>query len=258
MTFSRYTPEQRRTMIMDAAREKGRILVTDLAQALSASNETIRRDLNELAASGVLRKFHGGACLPSLVKENPFAIRMSEQTSGKRAVAHAAARLFVDGETLFIDTGTTTLFLAEELAKLKDLSVVTNSSAIAASLSRNNNSVFLLGGQYQPDAGETTGAATIEQIAAYRATHTVLTVGAIHPRDGIMDFSVGEAQVARAMIGQADRITVVADRTKIGRSAFAKVCGLEAIDRLVTDVPPPPEMTDALLGAAVEVIVAGV
>lgn len=243
-------------MIMDAAREKGRILVVDLAEALSASNETIRRDLNALAASGALRKFHGGACLPSLVREDPFVVRMSEQTSGKRAVARAAARLFADGETLFIDTGTTTLFLAEEMARLKDLSVVTNSSAIATSLSRNNNSVFLLGGQYQSDAGETIGAATIEQIGNFRATHAVLTVGALHPRDGVMDFSIGEAQVARAMIGQADRVTVVADRTKIGRSAFARVCALETIDCLVTDVPPPPDMMDALLAAAVELVVA--
>lgn len=256
MTFSRFTPEQRRTMIMDIAREKGRILVEDLVLQLSASSETIRRDLNQLAASGALRKFHGGACLPSLVDENPFSMRMSEQTAGKRAIARTAARLFGNGETMFIDTGTTTLFLAEELSRLDNLSVVTNSSAIAGTLSGRTNSVFLLGGLYQADAGETTGEATIEQIANFRAAHTVLTIGAIHARNGVMDFSLGEAQVARAMIEQGDRLTVIADHSKVGRGAFAKVCQLDTIDRFVTDKRPPSEMMDALLAAGVEVIVA--
>jgi DeoR family glycerol-3-phosphate regulon repressor len=243
-------------MIMDFARQRGRILVEDLVAELSASSETIRRDLNQLAAAGALRKFHGGACLPSLADETPFSIRMSEQTGAKRAIARATARLFSGGETLFIDTGTTTLFVAEELAELGNLSVVTNSAAIAATLSRTGNTVFLLGGLFQPDAGETTGEATVEQIAGFRATHVILTVGAIHPRDGVMDFSLGEAQVARAMIEQADRLTVVADRSKIGRSAFSKVCRIDAIDRFVTDAPPPAEMADAFRAAGIEVIVA--
>lgn len=256
MTFSRFSPEQRRTMIMDIARQKGRILVEDLVQQLSASSETIRRDLNQLANVGALRKFHGGACLPSLADENPFSIRMSEQTAGKRAIARAAAKLFGDGETMFIDTGTTTLFLAEEMSELGNLSVVTNSSAIAASLSGRTNSVFLLGGLYQADAGETTGEATIEQISNFRAAHAVLTIGAIHARNGVMDFSLGEAQVARAMIEQADRLTIIADHSKVGRGAFAKVCQLDVIDRFVTDVRPSADTMDALLAAGVEVIVA--
>jgi len=241
---------------MDIARHKGRILVEDLAAELEASSETIRRDLNQLAAAGALRKFHGGACLPSLVHEDPFSIRMSEQTNAKRAIGRATAHLFSQGETLFIDTGTTTLFVAEELAGLGNLSVVTNSCAIAATLSRADNTVFLLGGLFQSDAGETTGEATIQQISDFRAAHAVLTVGAIHARDGVMDFSLGEAQVARAMIGQADKLTVVADRSKIGRSAFARVCQLDAIDRIVTDAMPTGEMADAFLVAGVEVVVA--
>lgn len=256
MTSSRFSPEQRRTMIMDIAREKGRILVEDLVQQLSASSETIRRDLNQLAASGALRKFHGGACLPSLAEENPFSIRMSEQTAGKRAIARKAANLFGNGETMFIDTGTTTLFFAEELAHVSNLSVVTNSSAIAAALSGPANNVFLLGGLYQSDAGQTTGEATIEQISNFRAAHAILTIGAIHGRNGVMDFSLGEAQVARAMIEQADRVTIIADHSKVGRGAFAKVCPLDVIDRFVTDMRPPAETMDALLGAGIEVIIA--
>ncbi|MGN6145975.1 MAG: DeoR/GlpR family DNA-binding transcription regulator [Mesorhizobium sp.] len=257
MAFSRYSPDQRRTMIMDVAREKGRVLVEDLARDLSASSETIRRDLNLLASAGIVRKFHGGACLPSLVDENPFSVRMAEQTAGKRAIARAAAQLFNDGDTLFIDTGTTTLFLAEELARLDNLSVVTNSTAVAATLSaRRTNTVFLLGGLYRPDASQTIGEATIEQISGFRAAHVVLTIGAIHARDGVMDFSLGEAQVARAMIEQADRLTVIADHSKVGRGAFARVCQIDAIDRFVTDVRPQAETMDALLAAGVEVIVA--
>jgi DeoR family glycerol-3-phosphate regulon repressor len=256
MTLSRFTPEHRRTMIMDIARERGRLLVEDLVQEFSASSETIRRDLNHLAAAGALRKFHGGACLPSLVDETPFSIRMSEQISGKRAIARAAARLFTNGDSLFIDTGTTTLFLAEELVHLSNLSVVTNSSTIAAALSGNGNTIFVLGGLYQADAGETIGPATIEQIGRFHASHAVLTIGAIHPKNGVMDFSLGEAQVARAMIEHADHVTVIADRSKVGRGAFGKVCTLETIDRFITDIAPAPDMTQALLDAGVELVVA--
>ena len=256
MSPRRFSPRQRHQMILDFARQKGRILVDDLAARLSASNETIRRDLNQLAAAGLLRKFHGGACLPSLMDENPFSSRMSEQAGAKRAIALATAQLFNGGETLFIDTGTTTLFVAEELAKLGNLSVVTNSSAIAATLSRSGNTVFLLGGLFQSDARETTGEATVEQIGNFRAAHVVLTIGAIHPHVGIMDFSLGEAQVARAMIAQAEKLTVVADNSKIGRSAFAKVCGIEAIDRFVTDQPLPADMAEALRAAGAEIIIA--
>jgi len=256
MTLSRFSPEQRRTMIMDIAREKGRLLVEDLVRELSASSETIRRDLNHLAAAGALRKFHGGACLPSLADETPFSIRMSEQISGKRGIARAAARLFTNGDTIFIDTGTTTLFFAEELALFRNLSVVTNSSAIAARLSGSGNNVFLLGGFYQADAGETIGPTTIQQIASFHASHAVLTIGAIHPKNGVMDFSLDEAQVARAMIEHADHVTVIADRSKVGRGAFGTVCTLDAIDRFVTDVRPGPAMTEALLQAGVEIIVA--
>lgn len=256
MTTSRLTPEARRVRIMDFARENGRILVEDIAQRLSASSETIRRDLNLLASSGALRKFHGGACLPSLTDENPFSTRMSEQTAGKRAIGRVAAELFVDGETMFIDTGTTTLFFAEELRRLQNLAVVTNSTSIAATLSGGSNSIYLLGGLYQGDAGETTGETTVEQIGNFRASHAVLTSGAVHALNGMMDFSPSEAQVARAMIEQADRLTVLADNSKIGRSAFARVCPLNAIDRLVTDIRPPEDMVEALAAAGVELVVA--
>ncbi len=171
-------------------------------------------------------------------------------------IARAAARLFTNGDTIFIDTGTTTLFFAEELAHFRNLSVVTNSSAIAARLSGSGNNVFLLGGFYQADAGETIGPTTIQQIASFHASHAVLTIGAIHPKNGVMDFSLDEAQVARAMIEHADHVTVIADRSKVGRGAFGTVCTLDAIDRFVTDVRPGPAMTEALLQAGVEIIVA--
>ncbi|PSM15927.1 DeoR/GlpR family DNA-binding transcription regulator [Nitratireductor sp. StC3] len=256
MSTRKFTPEARRTLIMDYAREQGRILVEDLTIRFGASSETIRRDLNHLAAIGALRKFHGGACLPSLTEESPFAQRMASQPTGKRSIARAVVRSLTAGDTLFIDTGTTTLMLAEEMQPLTDLSVVTNSTAIAATLAHGNNSIYLLGGLYQPDAGETTGEITIEQIANFRASHAILTAGAVHPVNGMMDFSLGEAQVARAMIEQADHLVVLADRTKLGRSAFAKVCPLSRIDRLVTDAPPPDDLADALRAANVDVVIA--
>ena len=110
-------PGIRRERIVDLVRERERVSVDDLAALLGSSRETIRRDLTELAGRGLIRKVHGGAMMPEVPREGAFPARLSEAIREKRAVARAAAALFGAGDTLFIDTGTTTLLFAEELAR---------------------------------------------------------------------------------------------------------------------------------------------
>src|SRR5262245_8847951 len=125
-------PSDRRDLIVSMVRERERVTVESLAKELSTSSETIRRDLTELAARGVIRKFHGGAASTSdpgvsIVKtEGPYRSRMSQNMREKRAIARCAVGLFSPGDTLFIDTGTTTVVFAEELASLFPITVVTN------------------------------------------------------------------------------------------------------------------------------------
>jgi DeoR family glycerol-3-phosphate regulon repressor len=253
-------PNDRREKIVDLVRERERVTVDFLAQELSTSCETIRRDLTELSARGHIRKFHGGATLPELSGANlegSFQARMQEHLREKRAIARGAAALFSPGDTLFIDTGTTTVIFAEELARLSRLTVITNSIAIAQTMARsagNGNRVFLIGGEYSDDAGENVGTLAIDQIARFHASHAVLTVGAVEP-EGILDYDLAETEIASAMVAQSRAVTILADSSKLVRSALFQVCPLTDVDRLVVDRAPGGPIAEALQAAAVEVIV---
>lgn len=255
-------PSERRDRIVALLTRTGEMTVEALADALEMSRETIRRDLTLLDAAGKLRKFHGGArptTVPAgtMEKEGPFAQRLAQNAEAKRKLARAACRLFQPGDSLFIDTGSTTVALAEALAGLDGLVVVTNAPRIAATLAVNpSHRLFLIGGAYGADAGESLGPLALEQIGKFRARHAVLTVGALDTMS-IMDFDLQEAEIAKAMIERADRVTVLADHSKFDRRAVFEVAPLSRIDTLVTDTPPSDVMARALATAGVEVILPG-
>ena len=243
--------------IVALVRAHGRISAESLAAQLAASRETIRRDLGDLARRGELLKFHGGAAVLESAGESAFHARLHENEPQKRAVARRAAALFAPGDSLFIDTGTTTLFLAEELAKQSGLTVITNASAIAQMVSRGeDNEVFLIGGRFSPDASESLGALALEQIDRFRPMHAVITVGAVDG-EGARDFSLEEAEVARAMIARARKTTIIADTSKIDRPALYPVCPLAAVHRLVMNRLPQGDLAQAVRAAGVELIEAG-
>lgn len=252
-------PSERREKVLELLRdsENGRLAVEDLAQALRASPETIRRDLTQLSSANLISKFHGGAALRQPSGEGPFRTRMSESLRQKRAIARAAAGLFRPGDTLLVDTGSTTIVFAEELSRQIGLTVITNSVLIAQTVTRgkNGNRAFLIGGEYSDEAMVNLGALAVLQVAQFHAIHAVITVGAIEV-DGAMDYTLEEAEIAQAMIRQARRLTIIADSSKLEKAGLFQVCGLDVIDRIVTDARPKGPLADALDAAQVEVLIA--
>jgi DeoR family transcriptional regulator, glycerol-3-phosphate regulon repressor len=250
-------PEQRRGAILELARQQSELKVDDIASRFGVSRETVRRDLAQLDALGLLRRVHGGAQKPQTAAEAPFRERLIENADAKERIARRAARLFQDDDTLMIDTGSTTQALARELAQRR-LMVITNSVWVAQNLYGPGSlaRVHLVGGEYRGETGEILGSVALDQIRQYRADHAILTVGAVDASGGFMDFDVEEAMVARAMIRQSEQVTVIADHSKFGRVAMAQVCALDGVSRLVTDRPPDPVMTAALSGSGVEVHIA--
>lgn len=249
-------PDERRHKILELIRQRERVAVEELSAMFGASYETIRRDLAALSGQGLVNKYHGGASLPpSSLKENAFQTRMHESAAEKRAIANAAAALFSPNDSLFIDTGTTTLFFAQALANIEDLTVITNSSAIATTVGAAGHRTFLIGGEYHADAGENLGPLAIEQVGRFNAEHAVLTIGALD-REGAMDFSIEEAEMARAMVARVNCVTVIADSSKLGRRALFHLLPLDRIDRLVVDRPPSTPLHEALIAAGVEVVIA--
>lgn len=248
----------RQIEILNLLRERNRVTVNGLAAKLQISKETVRRDLSLLARTGKVMKFHGGASLPKMTGEESFQDRMGENAAPKALIASEAVKLIQANETLFVDTGSTTLYFAEKLAELHDLTVITNSAEIARviNLAPSHSKTFLLGGEFNADNRQTVGSMAVSQIRSFRAHHAVLTITALDLRSGVMDFCIEEAQIARAMIEQAECVTVLADSSKFGHIASFKVCGFDRINNLVCDQEPPVEIKEALIKNSVKLICA--
>jgi len=248
----------RQAKILEIVRNKEQATVEELAVILDISRETIRRDLSALDNSGKIHKIHGGATLPRNFSEGSFQQRMSDNTEAKARIAATASKLFSSGETLFVDTGSTTLHFAEKLSEVSGLTIVTNSTEIAGtfSSSASGNRTFLLGGEFSPDNRQTIGTMVATQIRSFRAHHAVLTIGALDGRTGAMDYNIEEAQVACAMIEQSETVTVLVDSSKFNEIASFEVCSLVKIDRIVCDTAPTESLKDALAAAEVQIILA--
>ena len=248
-------PHDRQAKIIDFVRQDGRVSVEELATRFGFSPETIRRDLGILSGAGKIHKIHGGAMSPRIVGEGLLKQRMLENVAAKRHIAQQACRIISPGDTLFIDTGSTTLTFAEELAGIDDLTVITNSVEIAGNLGAGNAStrVFLLGGEYHADNRETCGLMAVEQISAFRADYAVLTIGGVDADAGVMDFNIDEAQVARAMIARAESTVMLADSSKHNRIASFAVGPLRRFDYLVCEIEPGGPLKDALVREKVKI-----
>ncbi len=247
-------PEERREQIVALLHERQRVSVDELAERLDSSRETVRRDLGLLADTGRIRKYHGGAMRPDIGQEGPFSQRMLTAVEEKRAIARAAAELYDEGDTVFVDTGTTTLAFAQELSRRAGVVVITNGVEIARIISDAGGKVFVIGGEYRSELGETVGPLAIEQIDRFQAAHAVIAAGALDS-GGPMDFELEEAQIARAMVRQARFLTVLVDSSKLDKTALFRVCPLNRLDRLVVDRAPNEDLANALEAANVTIII---
>lgn len=247
-------PKHRQAHIAELVSQRGEASVDALATQFGVSAETIRRDLSQLAEGGVIQKIHGGARRSPLIAEGSFRERMAENAAAKDEIARKLLDLINAGDTLFIDTGSTTLACAYQLAAVPRLTVITNSVRIAQVLSAGEGraNVLLLGGEFRADNAETVGPAAVEQIRGFQADHAVITVTAIDASVGAMDAEIDEAHIARVMIDCAQQLIVVADSAKFERNAAFRVCRLDEIDVLVTDASPPSAFVAALGEADVE------
>jgi len=248
----------RQSAILKRVYRDGRAMVVDLAEWLDASRETVRRDLTSLAEQGLLRKIHGGAVRLQSAQEDTFGSRLELNRDAKYRIGKRAAELFGEGDSLLIDSGSTTILFAEALAEKRGITIFTNSQHVAHAASKppGGNSVFLLGGQYHHEGGETLGSITNDQIQMLSTDHAVLTVGAVDSGGRFMDFVADAAYTARAMMSRARQVTVLVDSSKLDKTALVLVCESHQVSRLVTDALPPSAVLTSLQAAGVEVIVA--
>lgn len=248
-------PEQRRQTIASLVQDEGRQSVEALAFRFDVSAETIRRDLSRLAADGLVRKIHGGALKAQLHAEASLTERMGEDADAKTTIAALLTEVIRPGDTLFIDSGSTTTAAARALCAVPDLTVITNSHAIAAVFGHSpRHRLYLLGGQYRAANEQTIGPMVLEQIGQFRADHAVITVAAIDAPAGAMDADFDEAQIARAMVASARHTVVLGAASKFGRHAGFRVCPPAAIDILISETPPQGELAALLHDAGVSIL----
>ncbi len=243
-----FTPRQNEIMV--AARRDGAASISALAGSLGVSLETVRRDIRRLVEDGHLVKMHGTVQLPDHGREAPFDRRMRESAVEKRRIARHLAAGIRDGDSIMMDTGTTTSILARELSARRELTIVTNSSDIARTLATvNGNKVFMAGGELHGDNGAAFGRTAIDFIARFRVRRAIISIGAVDAVLGPMDYLLEEAEFARMALQCGEARIIATDHTKFGRAALVKVCGFSDFDLLVSDRPPPPEIAAAIEAA---------
>lgn len=257
MGLGMYAPE-RHQEILTLARTAGRADVSELALVLAVTPETIRRDLSVLERQGLVRRVHGGAIpVERLGIEPGIADKEGLLAAEKLRIAKAALGEVPDGGTIILDAGTTTVRLAEALPSDRELQVVTNSLPVATVLAgRPTVSLHLVGGSVRGRTLAATGPWAERALADVHADVVFLGANGITPERGVTTPDVAEAAVKRALLRAARRVVVLADHTKVGRSDFAKVAGLDEVDLLVTDSAIEPELLAELEAAGLAVLTA--
>ena len=254
-------PHERQLKIIDLVRREGRVSVERLVTEFGSSAETIRRDLSRLSLKGEIKKTHGGATLPAIHGEGPFRQRMGENVAAKRHIAQLAHQLVAPGDSLFIDTGTTTLIFAEELSNINNLTVVTNSLDIAKVLGKpdtqspeTRSKVYLLGGEYQAENNQNLGPMATAQLAHFQLNWAFIAVGGINSRFGVVDFDRDEVAITQQMIDRANRSVLLADSSKFGQAAPLVIAELARFGHLFCEQAPDSDLRQALTDSKVKVI----
>lgn len=230
------TVEDRRNKIMELLTHEGKVKVVDLSRMFGISEVTIRNDLSELEQAGMLERVHGGAVSTYKAYYNMSLYdRMKTNEEEKKKIALEVASLITDGDTIMVNSGTTTLFVVQELKHIKNLTIVTNSIAIAQEVGHYKNvHVILLGGSFNPQYQFTYGDDTINQLKKYKAEKLILAADGVNFEEGITTYHHFEAEVSRQMISRVNKTIVVADHSKIGRVSFAYIDSMDDVNFLVT------------------------
>jgi DeoR/GlpR family transcriptional regulator of sugar metabolism len=249
--------EQRRRVILDELEAVGSVYVATLSERLRVSDMTIRRDLEELSGRGLLKKVHGGAVPVMNGEAEPHFIQKRKlNRPEKSAIARVAAGLVEDGDTVAFSAGTTTWHVAAALRPgHKDLAFITNSTNIALTLQENGwEMIVLSGGVFRTPSDALVGAFANQTLGALNADILFLGVHGADPETGLTTPNTAEAETNRCLIEGSRKVVVVADHTKLGVVALAKIAPLSSVHTLITDDKASPETLREIEGASVEVI----
>lgn len=245
---------ERLTAILERLTADGSVAVASVAREFDVSAATIRRDLQLLESQHLLSRTHGGAVADGVLFELPLRYKSARQPEQKRRIAREASKRVADGSAVGLIGGTTTTEVARVLADRADLTIVTNALNIAAEIAvRPNLKLLVTGGIARPESYELVGPIAESSLEGINLSVAFLGVDGVSTKAHMTTHHEIEAGIDRALIDRAEHVIVVADSSKIGRSAFARICRLTDVDELITDDQAAPSAISALRDAGLRV-----
>ena len=253
----RLTQQERHAQLLALLRREGTVRIATLAKVFDVTTETARRDLDELAQGGALKRTYGGGASRSLIDEPGIGIRSRAHAAERALIGAAAARIVEPGDALMVDCGSTTSLFANALAARNlHLTVVTNCLPVARALGTSAHCrVILCPGDYVPREGGAFGADTFEFIGRFKANKAFIGAGGL-TSEGVTDADSLGCSVKRAMIDRSDRTILLLDSSKYDLVQFERVCALVDIDELVCEKAPPKKLAAGLKAAEVTLTLA--
>ena len=251
--------DERRGLIREMVQARGRVTVDELAARFGISVVTIRSDLNALAAAGAVVRTHGGALVQRDTEELPITIKQKLHHDQKVRIAIEAARLIRDGETIVLDSGTTTAEIAKQIRglRLQSLNVITNALNIAVLLANTPPvNLIMLGGQLRPNSYSLSGPQAVAALQGLYADRLFLGVDSLDPDIGLMTPHLLEAQLNAQMLKISREVIAVADSSKLITRNLSIIAEVEQLDKLITDRDADPTIVAELRRRGVEVVLA--
>jgi DeoR family fructose operon transcriptional repressor len=251
--------EERKQLIVELVNKNHKTTVAKLCSEFSVSPATIRNDLRELEESGFLKRTHGGAISNRKANYEPDSYQKEiEYIEEKKRIAACAVQCINEGDTIALDTGTTTFELAKRLVGFKKLTVVTNDLQVAAYLERNTGAeIIIAGGAVRRNFHCTTGKKAIDTIRDLNVDKTFLAANGLSIEKGLSTPTIDMAGVKTLLIDLADEVILLADSSKINKSTFVRFADIGQVDLLVTDAGADNEYIEKLRAQGVDVEVCG-
>jgi DeoR/GlpR family transcriptional regulator of sugar metabolism len=247
---------ERRDLLLVRLNRDRSLVAKDLAQELGVSEDSVRRDLRDLAAAGLCQRVYGGAVPVSRALVD-YRARQAVEPESKERVAKRAAALIQPGDRAILDGGTTTLAVVRALPRDLSATVITHSPTIAAALIDHPHiEIFLLGGHIYKHSAVACGATAAEAAGAVSADLFLLGVTGVHPQEGLTTGDAEEAAMKRTLAARAADTYVLASAEKIGAASAYKVLPLKAVTAIVTDIPPNNPIIEQISAEGSRIIVA--
>jgi DeoR/GlpR family transcriptional regulator of sugar metabolism len=249
---------ERKRQILEQIGKDGRVVASELSQRFGVSEDTIRRDLREMSAEGLLHRVHGGALpLPQAPIPAAYAARAEQATAAKTAIGRAAAALVRDGQVISIDGGTTPLEVAEHFPPDLRATVVTHSLPVLRALAyRPRIELISVGGKVIPESLVAAGPITVDAFRNLHADVCIVGVAGIDVQAGLTALNFDESLVKRAMVENARQVIAVATADKLGTAGPFAVVPITRVTHLVTERTASESLVRAFKDAKVEVITA--